>query len=213
VSVVIICPWCGTNYAAFQSNCKNCGGPLPAPRQSESVSPAPAVSEPEVLMPPPPPRPIADSYAWRLLFADGWAITAGIFALVGGIFAFVGVILTVGIITAFVGLPFAGFGLLFGGAGVAVLVWRWQEAQKTLTVLRAGEATRGQIVSAQQNYSVQINGRHPWSIVYQFRAAGREFSGRVTTLNDPGSHLQPGRPACVLYLPNSPDHNALYPHP
>jgi membrane protein implicated in regulation of membrane protease activity len=208
---VITCPWCGTNYAAFQSNCKNCGGPLPHP--AESTPAASAASGSDVVMPPPPPRVIADSYAWRLLLADGWAITASIFALLGAIFFPLGAILTIGIVTAFVGIPFAGLGFVFLSLAIAALVWRYQEAQKVLTVLRTGEATRGQIVSVQQNYNVQINGRNPWSLVYQFRANGRDIQGRVTTLNYPGPQLRPGSPACVLYLSNAPDYNSLYPHP
>lgn len=45
--------------------------------------------------------------------ADGWAITAGIFALLGAIFAGVGILLTLGIVTAFVGVPFIGLGVIF----------------------------------------------------------------------------------------------------
>lgn len=205
---MITCPWCGTSYAAFQSNCRNCGGPLQAPAEG---SPAGLPERPSA--PPPPPRLIADSYAWRLLAADGWAITAGIFALLGAIFTFVGAALTIGIITAFVGIPFAGLGITFLGLGAAGLGWRYQEAQKVVTCLRLGEAVDGQIVSVDENYSVRVNGRHPWTITYQFLAGGRDYQGKVTTLNQPGPGLQPGRPACVLYLPNTPECNALYPHP
>jgi hypothetical protein len=204
---MIICPWCGTHYAAFQSNCKNCGGPLsmpPTPQNAEEHLPE---------APPAPPRPIADSYAGRLMLADGWSITAGVFALVGAIFTLVGGMLTLGIITALVGLPFMGLGLLFFGGGAAIMRWRYTEMQKRVGVLRRGQAARGQIVSVEENYAVRINHRHPWVITYQFQVGGRDYAGKVTTLNSPGPGLQPGKAAYVLYLPETPEQNALYPHP
>jgi len=78
---MVVCPWCGTNYTAFQSNCSKCGGPIQAP-QTVSAS----GHEYEVLMPPPPPRDISDNYRWKLMLADGWTMGAGIFALIGAIF-------------------------------------------------------------------------------------------------------------------------------
>ncbi|MGQ0603639.1 MAG: hypothetical protein ACT4QE_18315 [Anaerolineales bacterium] len=166
-----------------------------------------------MLAPPPPPRPIADSYVWKLMGTDGWSIAAGIFAFIGAIFSFVGFGLTLGIITAFVGLPFLLLGLIFLGLGVYGLRTRYTEKRRIVEVLRHGEATPGRIVATQMNASVTVNGRHPWDIAYQFQVAGRDFEGRVSTLNMPGPHLQPGRAACVLYTPNAPENNTLYPHP
>ena len=208
---MITCPWCGTHYAAFQSNCKNCGGPLPPPTQAAAPErEAPAARS---VPPPPPPRPISDSYVWRLLAADGGAIVAGIFAMLGAIFLIVGVPLTIGIITAFVGLPFAGLGIVLLGVGGLVLVRRYEAAQKTVSALRHGEAARGQITDLEENLSVRVNGRHPWTIKYQFQVNGRNYEGKVSTLNRPDPQLQPGKAAYVLYLPEAPELNALYPHP
>lgn len=175
--------------------------------------PAVPETEPALIMPPPPPRPIADSYVWKLMSADGLSITGFVFALIGGIFFFVGGMLTLGIITAVVGIPFALLGLAFGGGGLVLLRNRYEEMQKLVSVLRHGQPTRGQIVSAEANTSVTINGRNPWKITYRFQVNGREHAGQVSTLNVPGPELQPGRPATILYLPESPELNALYPHP
>lgn len=205
---IIICPWCGTNYAAFQPNCKNCGGPMRLPEP-----PAISEAEPDLIMPPPPPRPIADSYVWKLMSADGMSIAGFVFALVGGIFFFVGGMLTLGIITAVVGIPFALLGLVSGAGGLALLRNRYDEMQKLVNVLRHGQPARGQIVSAEANASVTVNGCNPWNIAYRFQVNGREYTGQISTLNVPGPELQPGRPATILYLPESPEVNALYPHP
>jgi hypothetical protein len=210
---MITCPWCGTSYAAFQSNCDKCGGPL-SPLTGEGTSqPAARASGDGLPRPPPAPRPISDSYAWSLIGSDGWAVAGFIFALLGAIFTLVGAALTLGIITAFVGIPFVALGLLFLGGGAALLLPRYQAAQRTVGVLRMGEAASGQIARVEQNLNVRVNGRYPWTITYQFRVQERDYEGRVTTLNPPGPELQPGSMACILYSPQSPEHNSLYPHP
>ena len=209
--MTITCPWCGTSYTAFQTNCSNCGGTLPAPPK---VQPAEVKrGKIELQMPPAPPREISDGYAWRIMLQDGWVISGGIFALLGFIFAITGAGLTIGIITAFVGLPFLGMGLLFLGGGFATLYWRYQQAMHLVNVLRHGESIQGEISGLDANYNVRINGRHPWTIHYKFENGGQQYEGKVGTLNEPGFHLQPGNPAVILYLPDSPEHNSLYPHP
>ena len=213
MNFMITCPWCGTSYAVFQSNCKNCGGQLTPPPSIDNVLAATAAAEEQVVMPPPAPRSISNNYVWRLMFSDGWAVAAMVFTLLGSIFTCVGFFLTIGIITAFVGLPFAALGLALLGGGVAVIYWRYQEAAKVVNVLRVGEATRGEITSVEVNYSVRINGRHPWTITYQFQFNGQNYDGKVTTLNPPSPQMQRGRMACVLYAPQAPTQNTLYPHP
>lgn len=210
---MITCPWCGTNYAVFQPNCQNCGGPLPIPAEAAGPGLGASIPDGGILTPPPPPRPIANSYAWRLLTTDGWAIAALVFCILGAVFTLVGIVLTIAIVTAFVGIPFALLGLVFLGAGAAIGQWRYREMQMVVNVLRAGEATEGQITGVEQNFHVSVNGRNPWVIRYQFQLDGQAYDGKVSTLNMPGTALQPGRPACVLYLPQAPARNSLYPHP
>ncbi len=205
---MITCPWCGTNYTVFRSNCKNCGGPIPAP------VPIPEKMEDlEPLVPPPAPRPVPDSYTWKLMLPDGWSITAFVIGLIGIIFSCVGLGLTAGLVTAFVGIPFALIGLGMAGAGIGILVWRYRVFATTVRVLQIGEAVRGQILNVEENFSVEINGRHPWKISYRFASPRGEIEGQVTTLNVPGPHLQPGRDVYVLYLPGVPEGNTIYPHP
>jgi hypothetical protein len=209
----IVCPWCGTNYTVFQSNCRNCGGTIPAPTETVAARPAKRAKPGELQFPAPPPREVAPNYVWKLFAQDGWVISGGIFALIGGIFTVTGAGLTVGIITAFVGLPFMALGLLFLGGGGGVLYWRYQLAQKAANVLRLGQATQGEITALEPNYSVRINGRTPWTIRYTFSLDGTSYEGSHSTLNDPSWTLQPGTPAVVLYLPDKPESNQLYPHP
>ena len=99
-----------------------------------------ASSDPGEVLPTPAlaPRPIPNSYAWRLLARDGGAIAAFVFGILGFVFSLVGAGLTVGIITAFLGIPFLIMGLAFLAAALSVIAWRYQNAQKIVTVLRPG---------------------------------------------------------------------------
>ena len=205
---MITCPWCGTNYTTFQSDCPKCGGPISVPPGNIEKNPVDSLQ-----MPPSPPRPIADRYVWRLLMTDSWAIAAFVFLLLGAIFTLVGMALTLGIITAFVGIPFAGLGILFLGAGVAVAGWRYQEAQKSVRVLRTGDAVEGLITQTEENLHVRVGENHPWVIRYSYHINGQMYEGQVSTLNPPGVALQPGQRAWVLVLPHEPTCNVLFPHP
>ena len=209
---MITCPYCGTSYVTFQTDCDKCGAPLPgSPNRAATGAGAPEAKS--VSVPPPAPRPVSDRYMWRLLFSDGWAIAALVFVLLGFIFTVVGGGLTIAIVTAFVGIPFLLLGLLLLGAGVAVEVWRLSEARKTMLVLRTGAAAEGQITEVAENYHVRINERNPWVIHYQFSQGNQAYTGKVSTLNPPGDNLQVGKRAFILFLPQDPQRNALYPHP
>ena len=187
----------------------NCGGPLPTTNEKSTGT----VAEEELTSPAQAPRPISDRYAWRLVARDGGAIAAFVFAILGIVFSLVGAGLTLGIITAFLGIPFLMLGIAFLIAGVWVFLWRYQNAQKVVHVLRDGQTGRGQIISTEQNYQVRINGRYPWVIRYQFQAEGQDFEGKVSVLNPPGDLYQAGKAAWILYLPESPKWNSIYPHP
>jgi Protein of unknown function (DUF3592) len=206
---MVTCPWCGTNYPIFQSNCSNCGGILQPLEETSSSS----VTTEYLPTPPSAPRPISNGYIWRLLSTDAWSVAAFVFGLLGTVFTLVGAGLTLGIITAFVGIPFLFLGLAFLGAAGGIFYWRYKETQKMVNVLRMGEATRGKIIEIQENYSVRINGRNPWEIRYQFQMNGQTYEGKVSTLNPVGETLQAGKTVWILYLPTAPEWNSIYPHP
>jgi hypothetical protein len=206
---MLTCPWCGTTHLTFQSNCQNCGGPLPA-QTGNNASSSPDEALPA---PPPVPRQIPNRYVWKLLSRDGGAIAAFVFGILGLIFSLVGTGLTIAIITAFLGIPFLLLGIAFLIAGASVFVLHYQKAQKVVKVLQDGFANAGKIVSLEQNYHIRINGRYPWVIRYQFQVAGRDYAGSVSVLNQPGDQYQVGKAAWILYLPDSPKWNSLYPHP
>jgi len=206
---MVTCPWCGTNYQTFQSNCDRCGGPLALPAEASPASAGAA----DLPVPPPAPRPVADSYAWKLVWSDGWGVLGFVLSILGVVFTLVGLGLTVVLITAFVGVPFVVLGLLLLIPGGILLSARYQRGLRTVSVLRAGEPATGQITRVEQNMAVRVNNQHPWKIAYQFRVRDLPYEGQVTTLNTPSAALQPGQAARVLYLAQAPQYNSLYPHP
>jgi hypothetical protein len=201
---MITCPWCGTHYAKFQPNCKNCGGSLPHPPSPEAGA-LPA--------PPPPPRQVPRGYARRILFTQGGGIVGLVFAILGAVFFPLGVGLSLAVVTLFVGLPFLILGLAFLGVGLGLLAWRYRRAQATVEVLRDGHAVLGEIAQVYENLHVQVNGRFPWTIGYRFEVHGHGYAGRVTTLSRPGLGEQPGKPVYVLYAAGDPEQNTIYPNP
>ena len=206
---MITCPWCGTQYLSFQSNCQKCGGPLHALAQSDLGQ----ILDTDLPIPPAPPRPISGSYVWHLLSADGWWIVAFIFGLLGAIFSLVGIGLTLAIITALIGIIFLFLGLAFLVGGGGVFIWRYQIARKVVDVLRDGIATSGTITSLEQNFSVRMNGRSPWVFGYAYRVNNQNYTAQVSTLNHPNPRQQIGSPVTVLYLASEPTCCSIYPHP
>ena len=204
---MITCPWCGTNYLTFQSNCGNCGGPLPG----EGADSAP--DSRELPVPPAAPRAISSQYVWKLFLSDGIWIVILVFGILGAVFSLVGFGLVLGIVTALIGIIFLIPGVLFLGGAAILFFWRYQKAQKGVRVLREGEVTLGRIREVGENYNVIINGRHPWLIQYDYEVNELSYSGKVTTLNRPGQQLREGNPARILYLAAEPKWSSIYPHP
>jgi hypothetical protein len=164
-------------------------------------------------VPPPAPRAFADSYVWRLVFSDGWALAGSIFSVLGTVFFCIGLPLMITIVGAPVGVIFSLLGGIFMLIGGVAISRRYQTAQTTLNVLRHGEVAYGQITDLTQDFTVSVNQQHPWIIRYQFEVTGQLAAGEVITMNPPGPQLQAGQPAVVLYAPNAPQNNTLYPHP
>ena len=203
---MVTCPWCGTSHPVFISNCSQCGGPIQPPEAIEAMGESP-------LVPPAAPRSISDSYVIKLMGSDGWSIAGLVFFILGIVFAPLGIALTLGIVTAFVGLPFLFLGLIFLGGSALVLIWRYRLSQQQVQVLKWGQATLGKVINLKENYAIEVNGKHPWSIDYQYEANGQTYTGQMTTLSDPGRQLQPGKQIYVLYMGDNPILSSLYPHP
>src|SRR5579871_1191264 len=65
---MITCGWCSTHYPSWQTNCKNCGGPLPPLPGMELGSP-----------PPPAPRKLPWIYEFRMKWSRNFGVLIGLF--------------------------------------------------------------------------------------------------------------------------------------
>lgn len=210
---MITCPWCGTNYEEFQSNCDNCGGSLPQPIE-KAPDPVAQVSATEIpLSPPLPPRKIPPKVMRRMLFTDAGVISGTILMFIGAIFFIVGIPLVIAIITLPVGLPFAGLGFIFLVIGGILFFWRYENVRQTVSILRDGQAALGEITNVAQNYHIRVNNRYPWVIQFRFKVHGQSYQGKLSTLSQPDLSQQPGKAVYVLYQQDNPKKSTLYPSP
>ena len=259
---MITCPFCGTNYQQFQSNCSNCGGPLPLPQVSRpaapgAVQPRPAQVKPATPQPPAPPeqalpdrkgtegespqpvdqlparalpgrietagyppppapppapRPIADSYVRTLLLADDnfLGTMAGAFCgmlmLVIAFFKAAGGDTSSRLTTLFLAaLLVLAISAMAGG-------WLFVKARRTVLALRHGAAALAQITKVEQTDPEQPGKQPRWVYHYYFTSKGQRVRGTATTQKPPSPQLKAGQSWWVLYLPETPEQHALYPH-
>jgi hypothetical protein len=208
---VITCPRCGTQYQEFQFNCDKCGAALPLPPADgsgyEEITP---VSD-EPIAPSMPPRQVPRMALVRLLRNEPGAILGSIFFLVGLVILGAA---TMAMFPAF-RLPdslfFTLFNLGFVVFGAIFFLRAFQKSLRTVKILRDGQAALGEISDVSMNYRVRINRRHPWVIQYSFKVFGGEYHGKLSTLSQPDADQAPGKAIYVLYHPDDPKKNTLYP--
>ncbi|MBC8333442.1 MAG: DUF3592 domain-containing protein [Anaerolineae bacterium] len=199
----INCPWCGQRVPQTDLDCRKCGGPL-----------TPPVGNDPGAAPPPPPRTLPAGYKRRMLFKNAP------FTLIGGIFLIIG--FPIGLIFTILGFVIPGMWLFIviggGVGGIFTLLgggMLYAGVQQGLDKIRPyehGQATVGEVIEIQQDYSMSVNGRYPWAIVYIFDdARGRPYEGKAITWQHAPKTQAVGNRVYVLYLPDDPDQNALYP--
>jgi hypothetical protein len=208
---MITCPRCNTLYQEFQFECEKCGASLPLPPAdgSEPEQITPAADEP--IAPSMPPRQVPKMALGRLLKNQPGAIIGGIFLLIE---LFIFTVVTIAISPIFRlsdSLFFLLFNVGFIVIGAVLFIRGFQKALRTVKILRDGQAALGEITDVSPNYRVRINNRHPWIIQYSFKVFGSDYQGKLSTLNQPDADYQPGKATYVLYQPDDPQQNTLYP--
>ncbi len=197
----VSCPWCKQFSPAAPpgADCGNCGGPLPPP---------PSVGR--ALAPPPTPRHLPERYTRaRLLSKNVGALVGTVFAAFGGLFGALGVGLCFVLLP--LGLGFMGFGVLFGGIGLALRSASRKDALRQIAALTYGVTAEGQVVSVGRDTSESINGRNPFLIEYVFSVNGQALGGATKGWDIVNATRQPGQPLWVVYLPNDPSVNSIWP--
>jgi len=139
-----------------------------------------------------------------------------VISLVGLVFGFGGLIV-VGVGLGVLGRDdpgvsvIVGSGLFFAALGAGIVWFGWREAKSELRALVWGDTAKGELLSVQQNTSIQVNGRYPWRIEFSFEVRGEKQVGSVDCWDDSDGLRQPGEPVWVVYDPEKPNLSALWP--
>lgn len=197
----VTCPWCKQYWqpGTFGLECGRCGGPLPPP-------PGPTRGH----GPPPAPRHLPEKYTRDLLLWKNFGAVFGLaFASFGALFGSLGVVLT--FVLPPLGLGFVAFGALFGGIGLAVRRAARRSALQQIAALTHGYPAEGQIIAVTQDLGEQFNGRHPYRIEYVFMVQGQPVGGSTKAWDIVNALRRPGEPLWVVFQPNDPSVNSIWP--
>ena len=178
----------------------------------EEVEEEPATSErrvpssPRHSSPPPAPRDVP-RVGFSLANPGTFAIGFG--ALFGGI----GLLVAAG---NFISAGPFTFGALFGGVfgliGGSAFVAGVRNRSRRRWVLEHGAVAEAVITGTGLDATMRVNGRNPYKMAYDFRtAAGAEVEGFVRTFDEEITGYMPGEPIWVVYNPDRPRQNAVWP--
>ncbi len=198
----IHCPWCGQRASANTLECRKCGGPFSPPIGDD---PGPA--------PPLPPRKLPAGYKRRMLFTNAPT------TLVGSIFLMVG--FPIGVVFTILGVALpgmwmfiaigGGLGTIFTLLGGGMLYFGIHQGVSKIRPFEHGQATIGEVVDIFRDYSISVNGRNPWAVVYTFDAHGQTFEGQAITWKHNPKTQEIGNRVYVLYMIDDPEQNVIYP--
>jgi len=189
---MITCTWCNKHYEYWQSQCDSCGGPMP-PQPGHELPPEP----------PPVPRKLPAGYALRAKWWGNFIVMASL------VFIFMFSLLTWAMVK-----QGHWVGVIFGLILVCALSFFRYGRGKAVRVLRAvrhGTAVVGEVASSGIDSSQSVNKRHPWKLVYHFTVDGHMYEGVVVSFEHTLSKRRPGQPLWIVYVPDDPNQNSLYP--
>lgn len=154
--------------------------------------------------PPPVPRPLPKGFEFR----EKWS--RNILACIGGLFFLIGsfIFLVFLLLGLLIGTPLP---LLFMILGFVMLWIARRHAARTLKAFKRGTAVEGKVVSVAQDQSQTLNGAHPWKLIYHFPVGAQLHEGNVVSWDSTITARSAGQPLWVLYLPEDPGQNTLYP--
>ena len=198
---IITCPWCGQRTPADALECSKCGGPLPSLMGDD---PGPS--------PPLPPRQLPKGYKQRILIKNSpLNIVGAIFILVGLPFAIIFPLVSIFSSEWLFFIIGCGLGGLFVVVGGGMLFFGIRQGFSKIHPYELGQATIGEITDIYRDYSISVNGRNPWRIVYQFETSRAPYEGNVMTWQNAARTHAIGSRVHVLYMQDNPDQNVLYP--
>jgi len=153
--------------------------------------------------PPPPPRVLPKGFEFR----QKWSRNVGTLAGCGLI-----LIASLFFVAALKARSFAAMvPLLFMLAGVSLFWHGWRTACGILKAYRKGVVVEGEVVEVRLDKTQSINQRHPWVMTYHFPVGNELVEGSITSFNSVLGTRGGGQPLWVLYVPDDPTQNTIYP--
>ena len=101
--------------------------------------------------------------------------------------------------------------LLFMIVGAVLFRQGRRTATGVLNAFRRGVAVEGKVASVRLDETQSINQRHPWVFTYQFPVGNELVEGSLTSFNSTLATRSRGQPLWVLYVPDDPGQNTIYP--
>ena len=102
--------------------------------------------------------------------------------------------------------------IIFPIIGIPMWIVGHRRARVRLEALVRGTAGRAELIEVFRDTSVQVSGRSPWRIVYTFETKdGALLEGWVHTWQASHSRRSPGEAFWVVYLPEDPEQNTIWP--
>ena len=185
-------------------------GPTAAPGAplefSDGAEARAARFEPAGPEPPPPPREMPSGADAKGVFAF---LFGGIFTGVALLFIIVGVVILLS--GALFGLFFIFFPMIHLGIGLVALRSAVRSRNENQVLGEAGVATVAEVESIDRNRKVRINGRHPYLLEYRFVLDGLTHVGDYSTMNRAVTSHEPGDQIWILYEPDDPSNNIIWP--
>lgn len=109
-------------------------------------------------------------FSWGALMIIGLVYT-----ILGTVFTVLGIVLACILEQSeerMIGLIFGGIGVLFLVLGIVFLILELRKKRRAEKLLEAGRYVWGEVVDCVPNFSVRINGRHPYMVMVQYVDAG-----------------------------------------
>ena len=193
------CTFCHLPNPLSAQRCGGCGAPMAGaalPSLLVEVPPAPRKTN------------------WKLLWSDGGSSFMLLWgALFGGIGGGLGALfMVIGTLTLL--LPMAAIGffvfLVFGGIGGGVFGLGFYRSRARNQIWKHGVAIEGSVLSVEENFSVRINGRHPWIVRYRFRWPDGDKEAEMSLLDPRLRNVQEGTLLRVLVDPQDPLQSLVY---
>ena len=157
------------------------------------------------LGPPPPetPRELPKGFALRT------RLTGNVATWVGLIFFTFGTVMAIAI--SFASLWATLFPGFFALGGFGMLRHGLTHASNTLRAFRFGTAVAGTVHSIGLDPNNRINDQYARKLIYHFQVGNQLHEGTLISFDSTLSTRRHGQPLWVLYLPEDPSKNTLYP--